>query len=54
VHLDAAGWPEAVDLIAADPISGDATAQRVRLVEQQATPPPERSGPHPPRHLRHR
>ena len=54
VHLDAAGWPEAVDLIAADPISGDATAQRVRLVEQQGTRPPERSGPLTPRNLRHR
>ena len=53
VHLDAAGWPEAVDLIAADPISGDATAQRVRLVEQQGSRLPEGSGPRTP-HLRHR
>ena len=54
VHLDADGWPEAVDLIAADPISGDATARRVRLVEQQGTRLPEGGGPLPPRHLRHR
>ena len=40
-----AGWPQAVDLIAADPISGDATAQRVRLVEQQTgRPPPATAG----------
>ena len=45
VHLDATGWPEAVDLIAADPISGDATAQRVRLVEQQTRPREKRATP---------
>jgi predicted phosphodiesterase len=54
VHLDAAGWPEAVDLIAADPISGDATAKRIRLVEQQTIPGSEESRPPPPRNLRHR
>jgi predicted phosphodiesterase len=31
VHLTADGWPAAVDLISADPISGDATARRVAL-----------------------
>jgi len=45
VHLDAGGWPQAVDLIAADPISGDATARRVRLVEQQASQAPTGPGP---------
>jgi predicted phosphodiesterase len=33
VHLTAGGWPDAVDMIAADPISGDAVAQRVSLTE---------------------
>jgi predicted phosphodiesterase len=31
VHLTADGWPAAVDLISADPISGDATARRIAL-----------------------
>jgi hypothetical protein len=31
VHLTADGWPAAVDLISADPITGDATARRVAL-----------------------
>ena len=31
VHLTAGGWPAAVDLISADPISGDATARRIAL-----------------------
>jgi predicted phosphodiesterase len=31
VHLTADGWPSAVDLISADPISGDATARRIAL-----------------------
>jgi predicted phosphodiesterase len=31
VHLTAEGWPAAVDLISADPISGDATARRIAL-----------------------
>ena len=54
VHLDAAGWPEAVDLIAADPISGDATAHRVRLVEQQTAPPPVTAGSPPAPGIRRR
>jgi predicted phosphodiesterase len=33
VHLDASGWPQAVDLISADPISGHASAKRVALVK---------------------
>jgi predicted phosphodiesterase len=33
VHLTADGWPAAVDLISADPISGDATARRIALDE---------------------
>jgi Calcineurin-like phosphoesterase superfamily domain len=36
VHLTAAGWPEAVDVIAADPITGEATAHRVALTEPQS------------------
>jgi Calcineurin-like phosphoesterase superfamily domain len=31
VYLTADGWPAAVDLISADPISGDATARRIAL-----------------------
>lgn len=31
VHLTADGWPAAVDLISADPISGDASARRIAL-----------------------
>jgi predicted phosphodiesterase len=33
VHLDETGWPQAVDLISADPISGHASAKRVALVK---------------------
>jgi predicted phosphodiesterase len=31
VHLTANGWPAAVDLISADPISGDASARRIAI-----------------------
>ena len=37
VHLTADGWPAAVDLISADPISGDATARRIALDPPGAT-----------------
>ncbi len=33
VHLTADGWPAAVDLISADPISGDASARRIAIDE---------------------
>jgi hypothetical protein len=33
VHLAADGWPAAVDLISADPISGDASARRIAIDE---------------------
>jgi predicted phosphodiesterase len=33
VHLTADGWPAAVDLISADPISGDASAHRIAIDE---------------------
>jgi len=33
VHLMPDGWPAAVDLISADPISGDASARRIALDE---------------------
>jgi len=39
VHLDADGWPVAVDLIQAGPLSGDATARRLALVPE-APPDP--------------
>ena len=35
VHLTADGWPSAVDLISADPITGDATARRIVLDQTQ-------------------
>lgn len=35
VHLTADGWPAAVDLISADPITGDATARRIVLDQTQ-------------------
>jgi predicted phosphodiesterase len=37
VHLTADGWPAAVDLISADPITGDATARRIALDPPGAT-----------------
>jgi hypothetical protein len=33
VHLTAGGWPDAVDMIAADPITGEAVARRVSLAD---------------------
>jgi predicted phosphodiesterase len=45
VHISSDGWPLAVDLIEADPLSGDATARRLALVPE---PPPN---PPPVRHL---
>jgi predicted phosphodiesterase len=36
VHLDPSGWPAAVDLISADPISGDASADRVTFARLSA------------------
>ncbi len=37
VSLDGTGWPTAVDLIGADPISGDATARHVVLEQRAGT-----------------
>ncbi len=37
VHLTADGWPAAVDLISADPISGDASARRI-AIDQASSP----------------
>ena len=34
VHLAADGWPAAVDLISADPISGDASARRIAIDQE--------------------
>jgi predicted phosphodiesterase len=33
VHLTAQGWPQTVDMIAADPITGESSARRVTLAE---------------------
>jgi hypothetical protein len=37
VHLTALGWPTAVDLISADPISGDASARRI-VIDETSSP----------------
>jgi hypothetical protein len=37
VHLTAGGWPQTVDMIAADPITGEASARRVTLAEDAHT-----------------
>jgi len=37
VHLTALGWPTAVDLISADPISGDASARRI-VIDETTSP----------------
>lgn len=44
VELDSTGWPASVDLISADPISGDATARHLVLPEPRddSTPAAER------------